>query len=654
MNFFEHQEKARKKSGNLLLLLGVAVLSMIVVLYLAVRFSFIVAAQKESGIHPGWWNLETFALVSILVLAIVIAGSLYKIAMLSRGGSWVAESLGGVQVLPSTKDPLERRYLNVVEEMALASGIAMPAVYLLPNESGINAFAAGNKPSDAAVAVTRGALTELSRDELQGVVAHEFSHIVNGDMRLNIKLMGLIAGILVLGVIGRIILSSASRGGRNSKGKGGLLVAGLALLIVGYTGVLVGRLIQAAISRQREFLADASAVQFTRNPVGIGGALKRIAGHSEQSLVGHAGAAETSHMFFGQACSGFAARVFATHPPLEERIKRLDPRFNPELEAMARSSSKSPKGAAARGKGPGVGAGVSGFAGAEGTGEAIAGGDGGAKRGRFMAGDAGGEAAVAGTGRLTEETLASARGISATIPAPVREMLEHPMSATALLVSLMLDSSASKRLAQMELVRRSLGEGMVVECERALKSTSALPAELRLPLVDLATPALGHLSVRQAGLIRKLLQELAESDSEVTLWEACLLLVVGVRLPGAALPAVRFNDIRQVGGELSTLLSLLALAGGEEQAERAFRAGLKGVSWAETPALSRGDIDGRELSRVLSVLAATSMSLRRIVLRSCAQTVLSDREVTNEEAELVRAVAYCLGLPLPPFLPAAA
>ena len=290
------------------------------------------------------WNPELFGLVAMGTSAVIAAGSLYKMAALSGGGHTVAELLGGRLLRADAATPAERRLLNVVEEMAIASGVPVPPVYLLENELGINAFAAGHAPGDAVVAVTAGTLARLSRDELQGVIAHEFSHILNGDMRLNIRLMGVLFGILVIGLTGWIIFRSTTGGyvrlgarDDDRKGFNPLPLIGLALYVIGYVGVFFGNLIKAAVSRQREFLADASAVQFTRNPDGIAGALKKIGAVAEGSRIQDPHAEEASHMFFGDALSGWTELfgLLATHPPLVERIKRIDPSFDGDFSQGA-------------------------------------------------------------------------------------------------------------------------------------------------------------------------------------------------------------------------------------------------------------------------------------------------------------------------------
>ncbi|MFC1586411.1 M48 family metallopeptidase, partial [Fibrobacterota bacterium] len=321
MDFFEHQDKARKQTNVLVLYFIAAVTCIIGAVYLAglLTFHFTRSPQQPGLPVPGLvlWDPQIFLYAALGTLGIVVLGSLYKTAVLAKGGSAVAESLGGRLVNPNTNNPDERKLRNVIEEMALASGAPVPMIYVLDGEKGINAFAAGHTPHDAAIGVTLGCITLLSRDELQGVIGHEFSHILNGDMRLNLRLMGIIFGILCLAVIGRVLLYT-----RGGKDRNPLVVFGLALIVIGAIGVFFGRLIQAALSRQREFLADASSVQFTRNPAGLSGALKKIGRAGSQVASAHAG--EASHLFFGNGLGKPFFGMLATHPPLDERISILE------------------------------------------------------------------------------------------------------------------------------------------------------------------------------------------------------------------------------------------------------------------------------------------------------------------------------------------
>lgn len=279
MDFFEQQDQARAKTGTLVLYFLMAVVCIIVAIF--ALFSAVFMQTEEYRTLA--WSIELAFMTTTGTVIVVALASLGRIASLSSGGSAVAEALGGKLISPNTGDPFERRIRNVVEEMAIASGTPVPPVYLM-EEEGINAFAAGFAPRDAVIGITRGCATKLTRDQLQGVVAHEFSHVLNGDMRINIRLTGVLFGIVFLARIGEIMLHAGrgSRYRRRSKDEGGgaFVLLGIGLVVIGLIGGFFGSLIRAAVSRQREFLADAAAVQFTRNPDGIAGALKRIGGFS--------------------------------------------------------------------------------------------------------------------------------------------------------------------------------------------------------------------------------------------------------------------------------------------------------------------------------------------------------------------------------------
>jgi len=331
LNFFEYQDRARRQSRWLVFLFIMAVITIIVVIDLAVLIAYgVTDSERQQAVLSAQAIMDNLPILiggALVTAAVVALASLFKTMTLRGGGGKVARELGGTLVGADTRDPLRRRLYNVVEEIALASGIPVPEIYVLEQESGINAFAAGFTPSDAAVAVTHGALAKLSRNELQGVIAHEFSHIFNGDMRLNIRLMGALFGILMLSLIGRRVLRGSYYMGRSKNSNGGAIVLiAFAVMVVGYIGLFFGRWIKSAVARQREYLADASAVQFTRDPGGIGGALKKIAVYSEASYL-NVESEEVSHMLFGD---GQPMSMFATHPPINERISRIDPAFQPD------------------------------------------------------------------------------------------------------------------------------------------------------------------------------------------------------------------------------------------------------------------------------------------------------------------------------------
>jgi Zn-dependent protease with chaperone function len=340
MDFFANQAKARKNTHVLVVYFVLAIVSIIASVYIASLVIFYgYQSQQQADVPPPGlvlWDPTLFLYATLGTLGVVVIGSLYKTAALAQGGSAVAESLGGRLVETGTTHLDERKLRDVVEEMAIAAGVPIPKIYVLDEDEGINAFAAGHSPTDAAIAVTHGCMTLLNRDELQGVIGHEFSHILNGDMRLNLRVMGIIFGILCLGVIGRILLYTRGRG---SKGKNPLMLMGIALIVIGAIGIFFGRLIQAALSRQRESLADASSVQFTRNPAGLSGALQKIGGVGSRIESPHAG--EANHMFFSDGLGKPFFGMFATHPPLEERIRAIDPSWDGKFKDISVTAVKA-------------------------------------------------------------------------------------------------------------------------------------------------------------------------------------------------------------------------------------------------------------------------------------------------------------------------
>jgi len=347
MNFFAAQDKARRNTTRLVVFFLMAIASLIILsnIVILLALGFVNPEYLAADDFFAQFDWTQFAMVSVGIASVILIGTVYKLVQLSGGGRSVAEMMGGKLIPQDTYDYDEKKLINVVTEMSIASGTPVPAVYVMEHEQGINAFAAGYTQKDAVVAVTRGTLETLTRDELQGVIAHEFSHIFNGDMRLNIRLIGILHGILIIGIVGYYVLRAAPRS-RSSRGNGAapLALLGLGLMVVGYSGTFFGNLIKSAVSRQREYLADASAVQFTRNPEGIAGALKKIGGNSYGSRVNAAAAEEISHTFFGEAVGHFMNFMMATHPPLEKRIRRIDPGWDGDYitpQKIERSQQRS-------------------------------------------------------------------------------------------------------------------------------------------------------------------------------------------------------------------------------------------------------------------------------------------------------------------------
>lgn len=644
MDFFESQDRARKSTRRLILFFGLAVAAIILAIY------FIVLAVFDWGEGlvlegPGdLWVPELFALVAAGTLLLIGGGSLFKILALRRGGPAVAEMLGGRPVSPNTADFGEKRFLNVVEEMAIASGTPVPAVYVLDREPGLNAFAAGYGLSDAAVAVTRGCLENLTRDELQGVIAHEFSHILNGDMRLNIRLIGILFGILLISIVGRGLVHSRGVSRRSDRG-GGLIFLGLALLLVGAIGVFFGRMIQAAVSRQREFLADAAAVQFTRNPSGIAGALKKIGGLSSGSRIENHHAGELSHLFFAEGVGSALSRLFATHPPLRERIGRIDPqwdgKFVPVTAAAVAATGAPARAAFAAAAAP---AGASSLAGSRPQGsERIA-----VQPGQM----------VATVGAPSVEHFRYAATLMAALPESLKEAAHEPRDAEAVVYALLLDPQQQVRRRQLQVLDKDV-DPLLLERVRSLQpQVDAAGPDLRLPLLDLALPALRQLSPEQFGSFSRSLRKLILADNKVTFFEFALEKVLERHLTGFFDPQPRtgalHRSLEPIREDLGLILSALAYAGadGPEQARQAFAAGIRWLSLpgAEVQLVPEKECSFERLDESLKRMDRATAAIKRRFLEAAVSCVAWDGTVRREEAELLRAVADAIDCPMPPVL----
>ena len=648
MDFFEHQDRARRKTGLLVFYFVLAVILMIAAIYATAIAVFSVAAP-QGGVEPSdWFQPDILLLVTGGTLLVIGLGSLYKIAELRSGGEAVATMLGGRRVLPNTTDPSERRVLNVVEEMAIASGIAVPPVFLLGDEPGINAFAAGFTADDAVIGVNRGTLDFLTRDELQGVIAHEFSHILNGDMRFNLRLIGLLHGILLLGIIGYYMLRMAGSSGRSrssrSDGKGGgsqLMLLGLAMMVVGFVGLLFGRLIKAAVSRQREYLADASAVQFTRNPAGLAGALKKIGGLVAGSTIETPEAETASHMFFGSSLRRMAHSPFATHPPLVQRIQCIDPAFDgrfPKVTPVRPEPPQAKKTQTAKQKKPTFGFGKS-----------------------LDALTLGGKlpldpaVVIAAVGAPTSAHVAYSAQLLAAMPAPLAGAAHESFSARAVIFALLLDADASVRTRQLQIIEHREGAASAEEAVRLAAWLEQLDKAARLPLLKVVQGTLRQLAVRQYQQFRGTVEQLIEADRRVTLLEFVLQRVLLRQLDRAfelvRPPLVRYHTLAAVEADVRVLLSALARVGlsAEDAAAAVFQRAWDALPGrADTPILPADACDLAAIHRALNKLEEASPPIKKKVLSAATLCVVADGRVTIREAELLRAIASSLDCPLPP------
>ena len=650
MDFFERQDQARRNTKLLVVyfILGMAML--IVAVYAVVLAVFGGIASHEhyrygQEAQLALWNPQLFLGAAVGTLAVIALGSGFKTMELAQGGSAVATMLGGRPVAPTTTDPDERKLRNVVEEMAIAAGVPVPQVYLLPEERAINAFAAGHSTSDAVVAVTAGAVKLLTRDELQGVIGHEFSHILNGDMRLNLRLMGIVFGILCLTVVGRILLRTRSR-------KNPLPLLGLALIVIGWIGVLFGRLIQAAVSRQREFLADASSVQFTRNPAGLAGALRKIGGFSFGSKLEAAHADEASHMFFGNGMGESFFHLMDTHPPLAERIRAIDPSFDgsfppvsfAEVERAAPRVAPPPQRSPLPFPFPGLPRAQAGVAGL--APPLIA-----------------AQAAMAHTGNPTPAHLRYAEGLRTTIPASLQGAAREGLGASTLVYALLLSDDEATRRKQLEELTAATSAAVCQETLRILPEVQAVATHAKLPLVDLALPGLRHMSPAQFQQFRAAVPKLVESDGEIDLFEYVLQKIVLRHLEPyfweARKPVIQYYALKPLAADCAILLSALAYLGQDEpdKVEFAFQQGAQPLSYAARIELGRVPAAECELAQVdmaLNRLCQAVPQIKKNVLNACAQTVAADGVIQEMEAELLRAIADTLDCPMPPCIPAQA
>ncbi|MGK2906978.1 MAG: M48 family metallopeptidase [Desulfuromonadales bacterium] len=639
MNFFESQDRVRKNTTLLVVLFVLAVIALIIMtnVLVMVVFGFINSDQLHNGgslIRQMDW--QTFAAVGAGVSVVVLAGSLYKIMALSAGGKVVAESLDGQLISRNTLDSNQRKLLNVVEEMAIASGTPAPPVYLLTKESGINAFAAGLSPRDAVIGVTQGAIEHLSRDQLQGVIAHEFSHIFNGDMRLNIRLMGALNGILILGILGYYLLYSTSFSGRRrGNDKSGAAILGLAagLMIIGFAGTFFGGLIKATVSRQREYLADASAVQFTRNPNGIAGALKRIGGLESGSKVKNPGAPEVSHAFFAQGISGFMQMLSATHPPLAKRILRIDPGWDGKFDSSDRPDARQVAEAKSM------------------TGEADA-----KKMGTLAAGAtvAGVMTAMDQIGNPKLEAVDYAHSLLSELSVVIKEAAREPYGARAIIYAMVLDQGQEVRERQLKQLQNHADPDVHALTLKLMPQMDNLDSKFRLPLIDIAIPALKQLSFSQYKLFKGNLIALIEMDSRVDLMEWSLQKIVSNHLDGQFLkPApmkVRYSDPAQLKKEIELVLSMMAHAGAEDRSEveGAFGASVEALASGELALLANDQIKIADLDLALGKLNELKPLAKSRLLKACAASIWHDQRASAVEVELLRAFAGVLDCPMPP------
>lgn len=636
VDFFKAQDQARRNTKLLVLLFGLAVFCLLLLtnLLILITLGFLSTEQSQllfSPSDPHWWSALPWSLICgtslgiLLLIGIVVA---LKRAELRHGGQVVAKALGGSRLDHVQANSRQRMLLNVVEEMAIAAGVPVPPVYIMP-ESGINAFAAGYSPADAVIGITEGCLNQLNRDQLQGVVAHEFSHILNGDMRMNIRLIALLQGILFIGHAGYYLLRSGrtaaavSIGSSRSKNNngGGIFVLALGLMVLGYLGSFFGNLIKAAVSRQREYLADASAVQFTRNPQGIAGALKAIgAVGSSGSRVKHPNADEMSHLFFGEAISRWTS-LFATHPPLAERIKRIDPAWLGKFPAAVNQQDVEPEQSTVTGNSAGVSAGIS--------------------------------ALSASPNRKAPTTAGGpAHQMLAAIPELLRQSSRHAPSAPALVCACLIQPEHLAR--QLHFVKELGSPALLADVDRLYDQVSLLTARQKLQLLQLVIPALKQQSGQQFLYLQQLVEALVNCDGQQDLLEWSLMCwlehCVGAQFdPDQIYRGDRASRLPQVAAAALVLLSVCSRQNNEPAAQQqAWQAGLAVLELPDNTLEPAADLV--LLKPLLPQLIQTAPMLKKQLWQMIRAAIMADQKVSEHEGLLADALALLLEVPKPDLL----
>ena len=636
MNFFAAQDDARRRTKWLVVYFALAIIGVILSVY-----GIVYLAMLYTGVTVNPWMPGVFTATALGTGGVMGTGSLFKTMQLNGGGAVVAKDLGARQVDPYTNDADERRLVNVVEEMAIASGLPVPGIWLMDDELAINAFAAGTEPGNAVVAVTRGCLQRLSRSELQGVVAHEFSHILNGDMKLNMRLMGLLFGVLMISMIGRMLFQ-ALRFMRvrssNSKNSGAVVVvvivlAGVALMIVGSIGVFFGRLIQAAISRQREYLADASAVQFTRDPEGIAGALKKIGGQQDGAKINAPKATEASHLFF--ADGGMFSYGLATHPPLDVRIKAIQKNWDgqfvessiPEVAAVRASDDKQAEHRA------------SGFSGGS--------------HSLPVEPPPISRALIERLGEPSEVNIAAGHLLYEALDDGLIRAAHDREQAQALIYALLLAEDSQLREEELRFIQNGAGANAGKLALSWNHQLVHLHSSEKMALIDLSIPALRQLSLSEYDRFIEITQRLIASDGQVDLFEFMLQHMVERHLNAHFRPKstakIRYHSIEVLIVETNILVTTMAAIGGGDQMAAAYQAAAAEWGWQLEMAPS-SDCGLKSIGMALEKFEVAAPLVKKQLLRMLGLAVMHDGVIESREAELLRATADAIGCAIPPFV----
>ncbi len=637
MNFFEAQAKARQNTFvlNMLFLFGIAGIVLVTNIFLLIVLAYFNTGELILSVAGlvRIFEWDNFYKVSGVVLAIVTIGSYYKLNQLSSGGHVVAEALGGRLLPLNTSNEQERVLLNVVDEMAIASGIPSPPIYIL-DESSINAFAAGLTYDDAVIGITKGSIELLDREELQGVIAHEFSHIFNGDMRLNLHITGLLHGILLIGLIGRGILNALdnvkvrhNKGSDNKKGGdavGAIILIGIGFSVIGAVGTTVGEWIKALISKQREYLADASAVQYTRYPNGIANALKKIGGHTNGSVIKATSASTYSHLYFCDGIKDFWDNLFSTHPPLEKRILRIEPRWNGQFITPVKTVKRRSKH----------------YDGKEQK-----------KKMTETVATAVAIESINHIGQPSEIQIKEAASVLSTLPTILHEMTLNPFSAQSIIFALLCSHATEIRDKQLILLEKS-SVRLIEQTKQAFGLLQPLSRSDRLRLMQLSIPSLKMMSLQQYRQFRAYVMGFIDSDEEISFFEWNLKHLVLHPLDisfGLSRPKKEiYNHIGAIQEEVQILISLVARTQtlDDEKAKVAFDAAKKAVDATALNFILFDRVDYNALEQAITVIEQAKPPIRKKVLQMVIICLSEDDNISHFDMEILHAVAATLGLPL--------
>jgi Zn-dependent protease with chaperone function len=615
LDFFEAQERARRRSRWLVLWYAAAVLGVVASYCALAAFGYWLAMQSAM---PLAGHLAVASLVGGFILTV----SAWHMWQLSDGGAVIAHVLGARYVDPDKCTPAERKLINVVEEMAIASGVSVPPVYVLEFDDAINALVAGYSPHEAVIIVTRGAAQKLSRDELQGMMGHEFSHILNGDMAFNVRMVGLLAGLSWLaGAAERLVFETARHNReleRDQRGAGALVALAAALIaFVGFPGTVAADAIKAAISRERELLADATSVQFTRNPDGVAGALDSILALRAHTAVRAVHCELFSHMFFAQAVARWWG--FPTHPPILERIRRAHPRFRRD-EYRARRHGTRTEVAVIDGSGTVV------------------------KNLRLD----GAAAIVASVGRPAAEHVDYAVRLLARLPLRLREALHRADEAETAMFALALEAEEATREAELQALAARRGAEARAKAGELYVYVGALARNHMLTLADLAVPAIKEQRQKARDAFLVDLAAVVEADRRVTLREFVLLTLLRQRLrEGAGQPIrTQFRRVEDVAADAHVVLSLVSLD------TAAFEKGAAVLKLGWQAPLARETLTTAKVSEALERVRHLAPFEKPALLKACVEAAAADGVFRLPEVEMVRMVAATLDCPVPPAIAA--